>query len=728
MKKLILSLLAMAAMNVVYSQNTFTATILDGETQESLIGVNVFFETLDKGNVTDLDGEIEMSDLPAGSYEVRITYVGYQEKEIEVILPQQEPLIILLESGSEELETVTVTTTRSSRLIQDLPTRLEAITAEELGEKAFMNSTNISMLLRESTGIQMQQTSANSANQSIRIQGLDGRYTQLLKDGFPIFGGFAGGLSIMQIPPLDLKQVEIIKGSASTLYGGGAIAGLVNLISKRPEEEEPQLEFMFTQTQALGSTLNGFYAEDYGKAGFSLYTVGNIQQVYDVNDDNFSELPQVRNISVNPTFFYDFDESSSLRIGINSSFENRLGGDVTAIENSPSAEHPFTEENKSTRLASQISYQKAFSEDANLTIRNSVNFFDRSIEIPDYAFDGQQIASFSEVSYSTSNEKADWVFGANMWTEEFTETPFNQNPVRDYSNNTFGVFGQNVWSFTEKAALESGLRVDYNTDYDWFVLPRINLLLDLNEHWTTRIGGGMGYKLPTIFSEEAENRTFQSILPIGIDNTKAETSLGINWDVNYKTILFDEVSFSINNLLFYTQLFDPLILMQDANNQFLFVNADGKTESKGLETNIKFGYDDFKLYLQYAFIDAQLNYDGINRQKPITPKHNAGGILMYESGKWRLGYEVYFTSGQTLFDLSSVEDYWTMGLLVSRQIEKLNVFVNFENFTDTRLSKFQDTVLPPYTNPSFPEIWAPTDGFIFTAGLKWTIFGEIEEE
>lgn len=726
MKKLLLSLLATITVSVVFCQNIFKATILDGDSQEPLTGVNVYFETLEKGGVTGLNGKIEIRNLPDGNYEVRVTYIGYQEKEIEVLLPQTGPLNILLESRSEELEAITVTTTRSSRLIQDLPTRLEAIAAEELGEKAFMNSTNISMLLRESTGIQMQQTSANSANQSIRIQGLDGRYTQLLKDGFPIFGGFAGGLSIMQIPPLDLKQVEIIKGSASTLYGGGAIAGLVNLISKRPEEE-PQLEFMFTQTQALGSTLNGFYAEEYGKAGFSLYTVGNLQQVYDVNNDDFSELPQVRSIAVNPTFFYDFDESSSLRIGVNSSFENRWGGDVTAIENSPSAEHPFTEENKSTRLASQISYQKAFSEDANLTIRNSINFFDRSIEIPDFTFDGQQIASFSEVSYSTSNEKADWVFGVNMWTEKFTETPFNQNPVRDYSNNTFGVFGQNVWSFTEKAALESGLRVDYNTDYDWFILPRINLLLNLNEHWTTRIGGGMGCKLPTIFSEEAERRTFQSILPIGIDNTKAETSLGANWDVNYKTILFEEVSFSINNLLFYTQLFDPLILTQEGNNQFLFVNAEGTADSKGLETNIKFSYDDFKLYLQYAFIDAQLDYDGIKRQKPITPMHNAGGILMYESGKWRLGYEVYFTGGQTLFDLSPVEDYWTMGLLISRQIEKLNVFVNFENFTDNRLSKFQDTVIPPHANPSFPEIWAPTDGFIFTAGLKWTIFGEIEE-
>lgn len=727
MRKIILLLLAMGAISALYCQNTFKATILDANSKELLIGVNVLFEAYDKGGVTNENGNIVIENLPNGISEVRISYISYQTKELEISLPQQEPLTILLEVGSKELEEVVVSTTRSSRLIQDLPTRIEAITAEELGEKAFMNSANISTLLRESTGIQMQQTSANSANQSIRIQGLDGRYTQLLKDGFPVFGGFAAGLSIMQIPPLDLKQVEIIKGSASTLYGGGAIAGLVNLISKQPEEE-PELELMFTQTQALGSTLNGFYAQQSGKAGFTLYAASNLQQVYDVNNDDFSEIPEVKSLAINPTFFYDFDESSSLRIGINSSFENRLGGDVTAIKNTLTNEHPFTEENKSTRLASQISYQKAFSEGANLTIRNSVNYFDRSIKIPDFLFEGRQISSFSEATYSAANEKADWVFGANIWTDKFTETPFNQNLVRDYSSNTFGAFGQNVWSFAEKGALETGLRVDYNTDYGWFVLPRINLLLDLDENWTSRIGGGLGYKLPTFFTEEAETRTFQNILPIATDGTKAETSFGFNWDVNYKTILFDKISFSINNLLFHTQLTDPLILVQDNNNQFSFTNASGNTHSKGLETNIKFGYESFKLYLQYAYIDARLDYDGINRQKPLTPKHNAGGVLMYENEKWRLGYEVYYTGGQILSDLSSVGDYWIMGLLISRQINRINLFVNFENFTDTRLSKFQDTIIPPHTNPSFPEIWSPTDGFIFSAGLKWKILGELHED
>jgi iron complex outermembrane receptor protein len=88
-----------------------------------------------------------------------------------------------------------------------------------------MKPGDIRMMLNESTGIQTQQTSATSYNYSIRIQGLDGRYTQLLKDGFPLYAGFSGGLSLMQVTPLDLKQVEVIKGSSSTLYGGGAIAG-----------------------------------------------------------------------------------------------------------------------------------------------------------------------------------------------------------------------------------------------------------------------------------------------------------------------------------------------------------------------------------------------------------------------------------------------------------------------------------------------------------------------
>src|SRR6185436_11102224 len=171
------------------------------------------------------------------NYSLIISSTGYEEKEMKITVPySSDTLKIELENSEHEMEEVVVQSTRTSRTIANVPTRIETIALEEIDEKNNMRPGNVAMLLHESTGIQVQQTSATSANASIRIQGLDGRYTQLLKDGFPNFGNFSAGLSVLEIPPLDLKQVEIIKGPASPLYGGGAIAGVINFISREPKE------------------------------------------------------------------------------------------------------------------------------------------------------------------------------------------------------------------------------------------------------------------------------------------------------------------------------------------------------------------------------------------------------------------------------------------------------------------------------------------------------------
>src|SRR6478752_6925699 len=175
---------------------------------------------------------------------------------------------------TQEMEEVVISSTRSSRTIRDIPTRVEFIAGEELDEKANMKPGDIRMVLNESTGITTQQTSATSANASIRIQGLDGRYTQILKDGLPLYAGFSGGLGLLQTPPLDLKQFEVIKGSSSTLYGGGAIAGLVNLISKAPKEER-ELNFHFDITSASGLNTSGFYGQKFKKVGVTLFASRN---------------------------------------------------------------------------------------------------------------------------------------------------------------------------------------------------------------------------------------------------------------------------------------------------------------------------------------------------------------------------------------------------------------------------------------------------------------------
>ena len=122
-----------------------------------------------------------------------------------------------------------------------------------------MRPGEIRMLLNETTGLITQQTSAISNTANLRIQELQGRYTQVLRDGFPLYSGLSEGLSLVQIAPLDLKQVEIMKGSSSTLYGGGAIAGLINLVSKTPAARR-DLNFLANGTSAGGLDLSAFYA------------------------------------------------------------------------------------------------------------------------------------------------------------------------------------------------------------------------------------------------------------------------------------------------------------------------------------------------------------------------------------------------------------------------------------------------------------------------------------
>jgi len=691
---------------------------------EPLIGATVYFEILEKGAVTDFDGIATFTEIPNGEHQIIISYLGFETLKTTIQIPSNSDLIFKLKSGGNELDEVVLQSSRSTRTVKKIPTRIEFIGAEELGEKAIMNPTNISMVLRESTGIQMQQTSLSSGSTNIRIQGLDGRYTQLLRDGFPLYGGFSSGLSILQIPPLDLQQFEIIKGSSSTLYGGGAIAGLVNMVSKTPDEE-PALDIMLTQTQALGSTANVFYSKRNEKFGVSLYGSGHYQNTYDPEDDGFSNLPKTKSISFNPKFFYYPSEKTTFWLGLNGTYDDRIGGDITKIENGENGIHQYTEENISKRLSSQAVYNTQLDSVSSLNIKNSISFFDRNLAIPDFNFDGKQTNTFTEITYQKATEKTDWIFGANLYTSNFDEND-NTTLQRDQKDLTYGMFANNIYDLSDNWILETGFRADYNTDFGFFPLPRISLLYKNDSGFSSRIGGGLGYKIPDIFTEEAEYINFENVLAINKSELKAERSYGFNFDINYQTRLSETIGFSVNQLFYVSAINNGLLLNSTTDGFFAFENATNEILSKGAETNIKFTYKDFRWFLNYAFIDTKLNYLAGNPQKPLTAKHNAGSVLMYESEKWRIGYETFYTGKQFLSNGTETTDFVTMGLLLMRNFKFGSAFVNFENFTDRRQSRFSPLVLPPHENPEFPEIYAPTDGFIFSVGIIIKPFGNEE--
>ncbi|KUJ60231.1 TonB-dependent receptor [Flavobacteriaceae bacterium CRH] len=717
-------ILAMLSCSFVYSQNTLKIIVKDSKTQENLIGVSVQVQETIISGITDSNGTIELNAIENGEHKLSFSFLGYENFLLNVTFPQKnnEALIVkLIPAEEEELDEVIVQSTRTSRTIKNTPTRIESIDAEELDEKANMKPANVSMVLHESTGLQVQQTSATSGSASIRVQGLDGRYTQLLKDGYSNFGNFASGLSILEIPPLDLQQVEVIKGPSSTLYGGGAIAGVINFISKTPKEKG-EYNFILNQSNIVQTNIGAYASQRKGKFGYSLLGLVNFQNAYDVDKDDFSETPKSHNFTINPRLFYYPSETLSFMLGNSYTSTSMKGGDMNVIDGKADAYHVYFEKNKTMRNTTTFEMDKKFENLNSFKLKQSLSLFDRVINIPDYEFSGLNTNAFTDASYVINKEKYTLISGANLVYDNFEQRNLG---ILDSKSLTTGLYVQHTWDISEGVKLENGLRID-NVSYSninfsknqTFFLPKISALFKINSQWSSRVGGGLGYKIPTVFTEQTETMQYQNVQ--ALQNVTAEKSIGGTADINYKGNIFSDLKFSINQMFFITQINKPLVLQNEVDYSF-FVNASEPVLSNGFETNLKFIYqDDFKLFVGYTFTDAKAKYLTGNQVLPLMPKNKVNLALIYEKeNNFKMGLEGYFTDEQFLYNGVKTPTYWEFGFMIEKTLWKnFAFFINFENFTDTKQSNYKRVVNDPHNAPTFDDIWMHTEGFTINGGVK----------
>ena len=661
-----------------------------------------------------------MTGIPDDQQIIEVFSPGYEPKTLVLSFPVENNLeqVILLRVNNELGEVTIASTTRISREIDAVPTRVEAINEEEIDEKINMRPANVSMVLNESTVIKVQQTSATSNTQSIRIQGLDRRYTQILKDGFPAFGGFSGSLSVLDIPPLDLKQVEIIKGPSATFYGAGAIAGVVNFISKEPQEKRVT-SLILNQTTALGTDFALFDSQAFRRIGYTFLGSFNYQREYDVDDDDFTELPRTYSFNVNPRLFYRLSDRTRLTVGNSTSYQRRLGGDVFVIRGDEDDFHRYFETDKSARNITTLHFDHELDGGRKILVKQSFAFFKRRSQIPDYVFQGTQTNSYTDVSYFLPVHDHLLVLGLNASHDQFTEKPAVQTAIRrDETRTTFGTYIQDSFAVSPKLSLEADFRIDYLKDYGAFALPRVSMLYTFNDHLTSRFSVGLGYKAPSSFTEEAEMVLFQNVLPIG-NRLKAERSRGGTFDVNYKTSIGEKISFSLNQMFFYTRIGSPLILEEIAGDFLSFRNADRPIRSAGFETNARFVYGRVKLFSGYTFTDAKARYLAGDQTLPLVPRSRSNSTLLFErEGAFKAGLEAYYSSSQLLSTGFKTPSFWVYGIFGEKTFGKLTVFINAENLGDTRQGKFSPVVFPPHQTPTFSEIYTHTEGRIFNGGIK----------
>ncbi|WP_276502715.1 TonB-dependent receptor [Terrimonas pollutisoli] len=727
MKRIVLPVLALLVFNAAHSQNTFRAIIKDSTTKEVLDGASASLKADTLYSVTNQSGEIVISGVPDGRQVFVISHVGYQTKEFvfNFPLPDTATAELLLVAVAEALDEVVVQGTRSNRSIANTPTRVEVLT-EEIDEAATMDPSKVAHLLTHSTGIQVQQTSATSNTANVRIQGLDGRYTQILKDGFPLYGGFSGSLSIMQIPPLDLRQIEYIKGGASTLYGGGAISGLINLISKEPTTEETLIHLNASHIGAFD--VNSFVSKKTGNSGFTLLAQRNTHKIFDADKDGYSDCPQLTKYNFNPKLFFYFSDRTRLSAGATFTNEKRQGGDVNLVNNeATTSDHYYKEVNDISRITTQIKFDHKPDTHQTITVRNSFNIFKRSLSITpsfslgEYRFAGKQLSSFSEATYSNRKDKNIFIAGMNFYTDDFNETALQSAILRNEDYKTLGTFVNYTFDIGDKLAIESGLRTDYVFDEKWYVLPRISVLFKWTKNLTTRVGSGMGYRNASIFNQEAELLGYRNVMPVDKNTTHAEKSYGGNIDIGYKVTLGENYFIHFNQMFFYTYLDKPLILLQTtpSSGVYNFMNAIGYTRSAGAETFFKFGFYDFVLFVGYTYTNATNHFNNTKADVTLTPRHSLKGDLLYAiPGKWRIGVDYEFKSSQALSNGLRSRSFWTFGAVIEYTWKNYTLFGNVENYTNLRQTDFGSLKSAPYNTPQFTEVWAPLDGIVFNYGLK----------
>ena len=236
-----------------------------------------------------------------------------------------------------------INTTRTNSRIEDIPLKIEVIGQDDTERrKRNKKPGNVSSLLGDVSGIQLQQTSPSSGNVNVRIQGLGGKYTQILRDGIPMYDGFSADFGVMQLPPVDMKQIEIVKGSASTLFGGGAIAGIINLITKDPDFTKEGSVTM-NYSSLTEKNFNTYFSQRFRKTGYTFFAGSTNQDAVDVNKDGFSDVPErnVNNITLHPKLYYYFNDKRKLVLGLSSVYENRLGGDMQVIHEHADTLHRY---------------------------------------------------------------------------------------------------------------------------------------------------------------------------------------------------------------------------------------------------------------------------------------------------------------------------------------------------------------------------------------------------
>ncbi len=623
----------------------------------------------------------------------------------------------------EDVERIVVQASRSSRIADEQPIRVELINREEIEEKAAMRPGNISMLVAETGGVRVQTTSPALGSANIRLQGLSGRYTQLLADGLPLYGNQASSIGLLQIPPTDLGRVEIIKGSASSLYGGSALGGVINLVSRKPGDSlkgEALLNATSRDGQDFTSYLESPLTDDFKGS----VTVGaHHQAVTDIDQDGWIDLAGTERYTLRPRVYWQGDNGQTLYSTVGVMTEQRSGGTLPGRTVSDGT--AFSQTQDSDRFDAGLVFNMPLSETLTFNSRASAMQQQHLHGYGTLIEDDQHQSYLFESSLAGYNADTDWVIGAAYQADEFTSDTF---PLFDYAYKVPGLFSALDYVLTPELTASLSARLEQHNEFGSQFSPRASLLYRPGDI-TVRASYGRGYFAPTPFVEEIEAAGLSRLEALGeLAEESAQTaSLDITYTLDAIESSVTLFGSDVDNV---TELEAFTVGGSGLPDRVRLVNAAGKSKIRGSEMLLRYYWQDVKLTASYLYLDATeqaadaSQSNAKRRDIALTPQHSAGFVAMWEQhGNFRAGFEAYYTGKQRLNDnpfMDYSKPYWHLGLMGEITLGQFSWFINLENLLDVRQTDEHPMLLPnrAASGQWTTDIWSRNDGFIVNAGVR----------
>jgi len=544
---------------------------------------------------TDDQGVFEISNIPQGKYHIEVHAEGFLTYSSDFFILDENKHdynIVLIKMLTEE---IVVTATRTEKLFSETPVKIDIISREDIEKKA---SSNLADTLYQTTGVRVENNCQNCNFTQVRINGMEGKYTQILIDSSPVISAMTGVYGLEQIPSEMLDRIEIVKGGGSALYGGNAVAGVINILTREPEENKTILKLHQEAISGKPFTNLGFRSSLVSKnLNTKAYVFGSYQKrdPIDLNADNFSELGTISNTSFGLNFYNYFPGlDGKIKLNLFRIFEERRGGDLF---DKPPHEANTAEWAKTDQIGFNTDWNHYLSENLHYNLSFSLvnakrnTYYGSHKDLNAYGTTRNPLLFINgQINYQTGEHV--FSLGIQYKRDKIVDKATGYNRIIEETYQESGLFLQDDFKIGRTFSILTGIRLNKHSALDRIIFtPRLSVLVNLMQEVSFRTSFSTGFRAPQVFDEDLHITQVggEGMIVTNSPDLKEERSYSLNSGFDFgKQIGRNLIQLSLE--AFYNKLANTFVLheIERIENARIFERING-SGSKVYGFSLDFG-------------------------------------------------------------------------------------------------------------------------------------------